>query len=142
MMRRLSMLAVAGLAACTPPSPGGPSARLVDEGKADNFYSNVASEFTVEGSLPVAMSANDYADVQKRTELAKRRITVNAVAPGVIQTPMLGGLKPEVLAEYEKQIPVGRVGRPEDVANAVLFLAAEESDYITGQVLPVTGGWY
>jgi 3-oxoacyl-[acyl-carrier protein] reductase len=75
-------------------------------------------------------------------ELARRRITVNAVAPGVIQTPMLAGLKPEVLAEYEKQIPAGRVGRPEDVANAVLFFATEESEYITGQTLPVTGGWF
>jgi 3-oxoacyl-[acyl-carrier protein] reductase len=75
-------------------------------------------------------------------ELAKRGITVNAVAPGVVQTPMLGEIKAEVMAEYEKQIPVGRVGRPEDVANAVLFFASEESSYITGQVLPVTGGWY
>jgi 3-oxoacyl-[acyl-carrier protein] reductase len=75
-------------------------------------------------------------------ELARRRITVNAVAPGVIQTPMLAGLKPEVLAEYEKQIPVGRLGRPEDVANAVLFFACEESGYITGQTLPITGGWF
>jgi 3-oxoacyl-[acyl-carrier protein] reductase len=75
-------------------------------------------------------------------EVARRGITVNAVAPGVIQTPMLGGLKAEVLAEYEKQIPVGRVGRPEDVANAVLFLACEESGYITGQTLPITGGWF
>jgi 3-oxoacyl-[acyl-carrier protein] reductase len=55
---------------------------------------------------------------------------------------MLGGLKAEVLAEYEKQIPVGRVGRPEDVANAVLFFACEESGYITGQTLPITGGWF
>ena len=75
-------------------------------------------------------------------ELAKRGITVNAVAPGVIQTPMLGGLKPEVLAEYEKQIPVGRIGKPEDVAHAILFLACEESSYITGQTLPITGGWF
>jgi len=75
-------------------------------------------------------------------ELARRGITVNAVAPGVIQTPMLGVIRPEVLAEYEKQIPVGRVGRPEDVAHAVLFLACEESGYITGQTLPVTGGWF
>ncbi len=75
-------------------------------------------------------------------ELAKRKITVNAVAPGVIQTPMIASIKPEVMAEYEQQIPVGRVGRPEDVANAVLFLASEESSYITGQVLPVTGGWF
>ena len=75
-------------------------------------------------------------------ELAKRRITVNAVAPGVIQTPMLQGLKAEVLAEYEKQIPIGRVGVPADVAHAVLFLACEESAYITGQTLPITGGWF
>src|SRR5206468_4787508 len=66
-------------------------------------------------------------------ELARRAITVNAVAPGVIDTPMLGAIRPEVLAEYEKQIPLGRLGRPEDVANAVLFLASEESNYITGQ---------
>jgi 3-oxoacyl-[acyl-carrier protein] reductase len=75
-------------------------------------------------------------------ELARRGITVNAVAPGVIQTPMLAGLKPEVLAEYEKQIPVGRIGRPEDVAHAILFFACEESGYITGQTLPITGGWF
>ena len=75
-------------------------------------------------------------------ELAKRQITVNAVAPGVIQTQMLGELKPEVMAEYLKQIPLGRLGQPDDVANAVLFLASEESGYVTGQVLPVTGGWF
>jgi len=75
-------------------------------------------------------------------ELARRRITVNAVAPGVVRTPMLAGLKTEVLAEYEKQIPAGRVGVPADVAHAVLFFASEESAYITGQTLPITGGWF
>src|SRR5947209_2426686 len=75
-------------------------------------------------------------------EVAKRGITVNAVAPGVIRTPMLDGLKPEVLAEYEKHIPVGRVGRPEEVAHAILFFACPESAYITGQTLPITGGWF
>jgi 3-oxoacyl-[acyl-carrier protein] reductase len=75
-------------------------------------------------------------------ELARRGITVNAVAPGVIQTAMLETLKPEVVAEYQKQIPVGRIGRPEDVAHAVLFFACEESSYITGQILPITGGWF
>ena len=74
-------------------------------------------------------------------ELARRGITVNAVAPGVIETPMLEGLKPEVLAEYIKQIPAGRLGRPEDVAHAVLFLACPESSYISGQTLPITEGW-
>lgn len=75
-------------------------------------------------------------------ELARRGITVNAVAPGVIQTSMLEGLKPEVLESYEKQIPVGRIGRTEDVAHAVLFFACPESSYITGQALPITGGWF
>lgn len=75
-------------------------------------------------------------------ELARRKITVNAIAPGLIDTPMLGILKPEVRAEYDKQIPVGRIGTPADVANAVLFFASQESEYITGQTLPVTGGWY
>ena len=75
-------------------------------------------------------------------ELGRRRITVNAVAPGLIRTPMLAAIKPEMLAEYEKQIPVGRLGVPEDVANAVLFFASEESGYITGQTLPITGGWF
>jgi 3-oxoacyl-[acyl-carrier protein] reductase len=74
-------------------------------------------------------------------ELARRQVTVNAIAPGVIQTQMLGELKPEVMTEYLKQIPLGRLGSPDDIANAVLFLASEESGYITGQVLPVTGGW-
>jgi 3-oxoacyl-[acyl-carrier protein] reductase len=75
-------------------------------------------------------------------ELARRQITVNALAPGVIQTPMLGVIKPDVLAGYEKQIPVGRIGRTEDISNAVLFLASEESGYITGQTLAITGGWF
>ena len=74
-------------------------------------------------------------------ELARRQITVNAIAPGVIQTPMLGEVKPEVMTEYLKQIPLGRLGTPDDIANAVLFFASEESGYISGQVLPVTGGW-
>jgi 3-oxoacyl-[acyl-carrier protein] reductase len=75
-------------------------------------------------------------------ELAKRGITANAIAPGMIQTAMAGELKPDVLASYIQQIPAGRLGQPADVANAVLFLASEETNYITGQVLPVTGGWF
>jgi 3-oxoacyl-[acyl-carrier protein] reductase len=74
-------------------------------------------------------------------ELARRQVTVNAIAPGVIQTQMLGEIRPEVMAEYLKAIPAGRLGTPDDIANAVLFLASEETGYISGQVLPVTGGW-
>jgi 3-oxoacyl-[acyl-carrier protein] reductase len=75
-------------------------------------------------------------------ELARRGITVNAVAPGVIQTAMIESLKPEVLESYAKQIPVGRVGRPDEVAHAICFFACAESSYITGQTLAITGGWY
>src|SRR4051794_124380 len=67
-------------------------------------------------------------------ELARRQITANAIAPGMIQTAMMGEIKPDVLAEYLKAIPAGRFGTPEDIANAVLFLASEESGYISGQV--------
>jgi 3-oxoacyl-[acyl-carrier protein] reductase len=74
-------------------------------------------------------------------ELAKRGITANAVAPGVVQTPMMGEIKPEMLAEYLKQIPAGRLATTADIANVVLFLASEETGYLTGQVIPVTGGW-
>jgi 3-oxoacyl-[acyl-carrier protein] reductase len=74
-------------------------------------------------------------------ELAKRGITVNAVAPGVVETQMMADIRPEMRAEYVKQIPLGRFAQPADIANAVLFLASEASGYITGQVLPITGGW-
>jgi 3-oxoacyl-[acyl-carrier protein] reductase len=74
-------------------------------------------------------------------ELARRRITANAVAPGVVQTAMMGEIKEEVRAEYLKQIPMGRFGTTADIANVVLFLASEETEYVTGQVIPITGGW-
>ncbi len=74
-------------------------------------------------------------------ELARRGITVNAIAPGVVETSMMGDIKEEMRAEYIKQIPLGRFAQPADVANAVLFLSSAESGYITGQVLPITGGW-
>ncbi len=74
-------------------------------------------------------------------ELARRGITANAIAPGVVQTPMMAEIKPEMVAEYIKQIPVGRLATTADITNVILFLASEETSYITGQVIPVTGGW-
>ena len=74
-------------------------------------------------------------------EFARRKITVNAVAPGIVETAMMADIKEEMRAEYIKQIPMGRFAKPADIAHAVLFLAAAESEYITGQILPVTGGW-
>lgn len=73
-------------------------------------------------------------------ELGGKGITVNTVAPGFIQTDMTAELSDEMKKYWETQIPRKRAGRPEDVANAVCFLAAEESDYITGQVIAVDGG--
>ncbi|GBD35421.1 3-oxoacyl-[acyl-carrier-protein] reductase FabG [bacterium HR36] len=75
-------------------------------------------------------------------ELARRQITVNAVAPGLMRTPMLEAIRPEVLADYEKQIPLGRFAETADVAQAVLFLASPAAGYITGHVLTVSGGWW
>lgn len=74
-------------------------------------------------------------------EFARRQITVNAIAPGIVETSMMADIKEEMRAEYIKQIPIGRFAQPADVANAVLFLASDESGYITGQIVPVTGGW-
>lgn len=73
-------------------------------------------------------------------ELGGKGITVNTVAPGFIQTDMTAELSDEMKKYWETQIPRKRAGRSEDVANAVCFLAAEESDYITGQVIAVDGG--
>jgi 3-oxoacyl-[acyl-carrier protein] reductase len=75
-------------------------------------------------------------------ELAKRNITVNAVAPGFIATAMTDALPEKAREELVAQIPLERLGAPEDIANAVLFLAAERSGYITGQVIAVNGGMY
>jgi 3-oxoacyl-[acyl-carrier protein] reductase len=73
-------------------------------------------------------------------ELASRGITVNAVAPGFIATDMTASLTDEQRAVLAKQIPLERLGQPQDVAAAVLFLASEGAAYITGQVLAVDGG--
>ena len=73
-------------------------------------------------------------------ELASRNVTVNAVAPGFIATDMTAALPEAVRTEMCKTIPEGHAGQPEDVANAVAFFAAEQSSYLTGQVLCADGG--
>lgn len=73
-------------------------------------------------------------------ELASRGILVNAIAPGFIDTDMTGAMTPEQRDAAKAGIPLGRFGTPRDVANAVLFLAGPQADYITGQVLVVDGG--
>lgn len=75
-------------------------------------------------------------------ELAGKGITVNAVAPGFIETEMVAGIPDEVKEKLLAQIPMRRFGKPEEVAKAVVFLASEDSNYITGHVLNVNGGMY
>jgi NAD(P)-dependent dehydrogenase (short-subunit alcohol dehydrogenase family) len=75
-------------------------------------------------------------------ELAEKKINVNNVAPGAIETPgATGALDEEAKKQYISIIPAGRMGQPEDIANAVLFLASDKADYITGQTLVVDGGF-
>jgi 3-oxoacyl-[acyl-carrier protein] reductase len=73
-------------------------------------------------------------------ELASRGITVNAVAPGLIETDMTGVLSDEIRQSILQKIPLGKLGQPDDIAAAVAYLASAEAKYITGQVLAVDGG--
>ncbi|ADO83289.1 3-oxoacyl-[acyl-carrier-protein] reductase [Ilyobacter polytropus] len=73
-------------------------------------------------------------------EVGKRGVRVNAVAPGYIQSEMTDVLSEDVKKEFAKNIPMGSMGTPEDIANAVLFLSSDLSSYITGQTLSVNGG--
>lgn len=75
-------------------------------------------------------------------ELARFAIRVNAIQPGLIETPMTKVLSEEIMSEKIREIPLGRPGQPEEVANVALFLASEMSSYMTGAVLEVTGGRY
>jgi acetoacetyl-CoA reductase len=75
-------------------------------------------------------------------EAAGRGITVNAIAPGYIETDMIKAVKPEVLQTIVSGIPVGRLGLPGEIARAVLYLAADEAGFITGETLSINGGQY
>lgn len=73
-------------------------------------------------------------------EGAAKGITVNAVAPGYVETDMVRAVPEEVLAKIIKTIPVGRLGKPEDIARSVLFLVGDDADFITGSTLSINGG--
>lgn len=75
-------------------------------------------------------------------ELARKGITVNAVAPGFIETDMLHGMPESALDQVRAMTPMGRLGKPEEIAAAVVFLASSRASYVTGQVLAVNGGMY
>lgn len=75
-------------------------------------------------------------------EIGSRQVTINCVAPGLIETDMTDELDERLLNSMLDAVPIGRLGQPEDIAAAVLFLASDEASYITGAVIPVNGGMY
>jgi 3-oxoacyl-[acyl-carrier protein] reductase len=106
---------------------------------------NIASVIGLIGNVGQANYSASKAGIIALTktaakELASRNISVNAVAPGYIQTQMTEGLPEEIKTKMLSRIPLGRFGIPEDVANVCLFLASEEANYITGQTIVVDGG--
>jgi 3-oxoacyl-[acyl-carrier protein] reductase len=106
---------------------------------------NISSVFGQMGQVGQANYAASKAGLIGLTmaiarEVGSRNITCNAVAPGFIETAMTAGLSEDFKQNAVKQIPLDRVGSPEDVASAVAFLASDEASYITGHVLNVNGG--
>jgi len=73
-------------------------------------------------------------------EMARFGITANAIAPALVDTPLFRGLKEDVQERLKKSVPMGRVGTPDDIGQAVLFFASDEASYVTGQLLYVCGG--
>ena len=108
---------------------------------------NIASIVGLMGNVGQANYAASKAGVIALTkttarEFAARGVNVNAVAPGFIATAMTDAIPEKAKNELNAQIPMGRLGTPDDVAEAVLFLSSGASEYITGQVLSVNGGMY
>jgi 3-oxoacyl-[acyl-carrier protein] reductase len=98
------------------------------------------------GSCEVAYSAAKGAQISLVKALSKEvalsGIRVNAIAPGAVNTGMMARFTNEEVDEINEEIPMGRMGRPEEIADGVSYLLSEESSYITGQVLAINGGWY
>jgi len=118
-----------------------PALRASTAGAIVNIASIAAYRYTVPHVAYATTKAGVVAFTRDlAVELAADRIRVNAVAPGPIATEMLGKLTAEELGRAGKHYLLGRLGKPEDIAEAVAFLASERASYVTGATLPVTGG--
>jgi 3-oxoacyl-[acyl-carrier protein] reductase len=108
------------------------------------FLSSVVGEMGNAGQTAYAASKAALLGVTKSMarELSSRFITVNAITPGFIDTDMTGALTDEQKTAINQNIPLGRTGKPEEIAAAIVYLASDEAAYITGQTLRVNGGMY
>jgi 3-oxoacyl-[acyl-carrier protein] reductase len=108
------------------------------------FLSSVVGEMGNAGQTAYSASKAALLGAAKSMarELSSRNITVNAITPGFIDTDMTGALTEEQQARINSAIPLGRTGKPEEIAAAVVYLASDEAGYVTGQALRVNGGMY
>lgn len=122
--------------------------RAVMLGMMKRHYGRIVSMASIVGAMGNAGQANYAASKAGligmtksiAAEIASRGVTLNCVAPGFVQTPMTDVLPDDVKAKMKAAIPMGRLGQPQDIANAVLFLVSDEASYITGHTLHVNGG--
>jgi len=113
-----------------------------------NRYGRIVNMSSIGGALGLAGQANYAASKAGQIalskslskEVGKKGITINNICPGFIETELIADLPADQVKEYKKQVPLKRFGKIEEVANAVLFLSSEESGYITGTTLEVSGG--
>jgi len=119
------------------------AARIMPDGSRIIMTSSVASMLGFSGLVHYCASKGGINGLVRALalELAPRQITVNAVAPGSIITPGTSNIDEGSQKATMAKIPLGRLGKPQDIAAAVAFLASEGAGYITGQVLVVDGGW-
>ena len=117
--------------------------RLSDDGRIINMASiSAAIGFFGQANYVAAKAGVVGLTKVLSRELAKRRITVNAVAPGVVLTEMGRSIPQDVQTEMLKSIPLARFAEPEEIARVILFLASELASYVTGQTIHVNGGWW
>ena len=119
------------------------AARMADGGRIVNL-SSVAAFVGFFGAANYAAAKAGVVGLTKvlSREMAKRQITVNAVAPGVILSGMGMEMPEGIRDEMLKQVPLGRFGQPEEIAQVVLFLVSDMASYMTGQTIHVNGGWW